>query len=249
MATAYEWGVAPPHAKSIIFCLSAKPGLARNALGRALGERLAMLRRRFEPDMKVLLGVAWENDPFQEVAGDRNIESVDAFLQLRLNREIPDTALAQSLKNFASELADVVDIAHSSLSAATTVTLSASEGDVFLAFVGRRRADISREQMSEHWLNHHAPLALSLMGPPVCHYGYDQLHVDAKQSASLSQAAGFPFVDYDMGDAILIPDLERFLSVMSDPDIARRLYEDELRFLDTKSWRGAFSNILYRTPG
>lgn len=237
-----------PRTTRVLCCLATRPGISRADLGEALANKAAMLQMRFGQKAQLLLAAAWADDPFADVGGDRHIESADAFLQINFPADTSDNTLVQAFRGLAAELGDLVDPAACSLSAGTALTLLKAQGDTFLAFVGRRCADMTNAQMSDYWLNHHAPLALSLMGPPICQYGYDQLHVDAESSARLSEAAGFPFVCYDMGDSIVIPDRERFLGVMAEPEIGSRLYEDECRFLDTTSWRGAFSDILYLTP-
>jgi len=237
-----------PRTTRVLCCLAARPGISRARLGQALAGKADILQMRFGQNARLLLGAAWQDDPFADVGGDRHIESADAFLQVSFPADTSDNTLVQAFRGLAAELGDLVDLAACSLSAGVAVTLLTAQGDTFLAFVGRRRADMTNAQMSDYWLNHHARLALRLMGPPICHYGYDQLHVDAEISTRLSEAAGFSFVHYDMGDSIVIPDREQFLGVMAEPDIGRRLYEDECRFLDTTSWRGAFSDILYLTP-
>jgi hypothetical protein len=97
--------------------------------------------------------------------------------------------------------------------------------------------------MREWWLYHHAPLAMSLTVARAPH-GYDQLHVDPETSRKAADAAGFPYVPYDMADSLYISDLGKFVSGTADPEIAKKLYEDEVGFLDHTSWRGAFTDTV-----
>jgi hypothetical protein len=59
-----------------------------------------------------------------------------------------------------------------------------------------------------------------------------------------AEAAGFPYVPYDMADSLYISDLPAFVRGTSDPEIRRRLYADEVGFLDHTSWRGAFTDLV-----
>lgn len=93
------------------------------------------------------------------------------------------------------------------------------------------------------WLYHHGPLGISLTVARAPH-GYDQLHVDLGMSRKAASTAGFPYVPYDMADSLYISDLDEFVRGTADPEIARRLYEDEVGFLDHTSWRGAFADLV-----
>jgi EthD domain len=226
----------------LICCLSARLGIALPELKSRLAGKKAILKKRFGTDAEIMISVRREDDPFSDIGGDRRIEILDAFLQV----SYPETFLLQDLiravDGMGGDLGDVIDVEKSSLSVGTAIVILPFAGDVFLGFLGRRRPDMTAREMSDYWLNIHAPLALKLMGPPHSDHGYDQLHVDQHLSRKASQRAGFPYVEYDMGDSINVPDLGRFLAAMADPDIAQQLYEDEKRFLDTTSWRGAFTD-------
>lgn len=191
-----------------------------------------------------MLSVRREDDPFSDIGGDRKIETLDAFLQVSCPPTVSPADLARLATGLSGDFDDIIDMDKSSLALGTAIVIVASEGPVFLGFVGRRRPDMTAAAMSEYWLNIHAPLALKLMGAPHSYHGYDQLHVDQALSQEASRAAGFPYVEYDMGDSIDVPDLQQFLAAMAIPDVGQQLYEDEKRFLDTTSWRGAFTDKI-----
>jgi hypothetical protein len=212
-------------------------------LAEQLGRRHAALLQRFGRDAEVLFGVRRADDPFTQVAGDRRIETADAILQVSLpaGRSMPD--LIERLRGLGDELEDLINVDRSALAVGCAYLMVERKGSVFCGFLGRKDPRVTLEQMRDWWLNHHAPLGISLTVARAPH-GYDQLHVDPGASAEAARAAGFPYVRYDMGDSLYIADLPEFVRGTSDPDIQRQLYEDELGFLDHSSWRGAFTDVV-----
>jgi EthD domain len=228
----------------VICCLASKHEISQPLLGENLVKKYAIMKSRFGEKADIMLSVRREDDPFSEVGGDRKIESLEAFMQISFPVSDSLDDIVIRLEGLSGDLEDVIDIERSSISIGQAVVILDSPGEVFLGFLGRRRPDMSIQEMRDYWLNIHAPLAIELMGPPLSHHGYDQLHVDQEKSRKAAEIAGFPYVEYDMGDSINVPDLAEFLHAMSDETVARQLYEDETRFLDTTSWRGAFTDKL-----
>jgi EthD domain len=214
---------------------------------RELPQRLAMRRSRlsarFGKEAEILLGVRRADDPFSKIGGDRKIDSADAILQATWPEESSALQRIDTLDGLSQELRDDFDIGQSALAVGTAYFMVERKGDVFCAFLGRRDPRVTLQQMQEWWLYHHAPLAISLTVARAPH-GYDQLHVDPETSRKAADAAGFPYVPYDMADSLYIPNLGEFVKGTSDPEIARQLYEDEVGFLDHTSWRGAFTDTV-----
>jgi EthD domain len=230
--------------KRLICCLSSQSGLDMPLFRQALAGVQPALQTRFGSDAEVMLSTRRADDPFADIGGERKIETLDGFLQVSYPESSSYDDILEALAGLGSDLAEAVDLRKSSLSLGKAIVLLDHEGSVFLGFLGRRRRDLSQQEMSDYWLNIHAPLAIKLMGPPHSFHGYDQLHVDVELSKLASQTAGFPFVEYHMGDSIPIPDLPRFLEAMAEPAVAQQLAEDEKQFLDITSWRGAFTDML-----
>ncbi|MET0986316.1 MAG: EthD domain-containing protein [Steroidobacteraceae bacterium] len=225
--------------------LTVREGCSLPQLRSALAQQRASLQQRFGPHARVLLGTRRADDPFSAIGASqtRQIESLDALLQVTWPITVTMDAIMRPLRGLGSELSAMVDVAKSSLVLGRALVLVEMQGDVFCGFVGRRRPDLTVEQMRRHWLDIHAPLAIRLTGTVGMH-GYVQVHVDRASSEAASTVAGLPFVPYDMGDSLEIPDLERFLQAFADPEIGRQLYEDEKNFLDHSSWRGAFTDKI-----
>ncbi len=212
-------------------------------LARELAQRRSALANRFGRESRVLLGVRRADDPFSKVGGDRKIDSADAVLQVSWPGDSPISALLETIDGLAGDLRDVVDIDRSALAAGTAYLMVEREGEVFCAFLGRRDPRVTLQEMRDWWLYHHGPLGISLTVARAPH-GYDQLHVDLGMSRTAADTASFPYVPYDMADSLYISDLDEFVRGTSDPEIARRLYEDEVGFLDHASWRGAFADLV-----
>jgi EthD domain len=214
---------------------------------RELPNRLAMRRSRlaarFGKEAEILLGVRRADDPFSKIGGDRKIDSADAILQASWPEDGSALQRIDTLDGLSEELRDDFDIGQSALAVGTAYLMVERKGDVFCAFLGRRDPRVTLQEMREWWLHHHAPLAISLTVARAPH-GYDQLHVDPEMSRRAAQAAGFPYVAYDMADSLYISNLGEFVSGTADPEIARRLYEDEVGFLDHTSWCGAFTDTV-----
>jgi hypothetical protein len=214
---------------------------------RELPKRLAMRRSRlatrFGKEAEILLGVRRADDPFSRIGGDRKIESADAILQVSWPEVSTALRRSDTLDGLSQELSDDFDIAQSALAVGTAYLMVERKGEVFCAFLGRRDPKVTLREMREWWLYHHAPLAMSLTVARAPH-GYDQLHVDPETSRKAADAAGFPYVPYDMADSLYISDLGKFVSGTADPEIAKKLYEDEVGFLDHTSWRGAFTDTV-----
>ena len=230
-----------PKVMRLFAMLAARPGVALEQLKAALQQRRAALQQRFGDEAQLDIGVRRLHDPFAAIGGERKVETADAILQLSYHERALIGDILPRLGGLAAELADSIDITRSSLSIGLSLQIVDLKADIFFGFVGRRRPDLIPAQMSVWWLEKHAPLSLKLVGPM---HGYAQMHFDIEASRTVAEAAGFPHVPYDMGDSIEIPDLEKFVRVLSDPELSRIFYEDEQQFLDTTSWRIAFTDKI-----
>jgi hypothetical protein len=118
-------------------------------------------------------------------------------------------------------------------------------GSLQLALAARRIATITQRQLHEHWLGIHAPLALSMMPAGVTErIGYQQLHGETAANARAAESAGLPSVDIDGLLQVHMEAPEDFLSVATEPNFAKAIYEDELNFADQSELRGAFVRMV-----
>jgi EthD domain len=232
-----------PSTRMRLMALLSKRAGDDGEFARQLARRRPALATRFGPEAQLLLGVRRADDPFSMVGGDRKIDSADAILQASWPGDSPMPALLNTLDGLADDLRDVVDIDGSALAVGTAYLMVEREGEVFCAFLGRRDPRVTLQEMRDWWLYHHGPLGISLTVARAPH-GYDQLHVDPGMSQKAAGTAAFPYVPYDMADSLYISDLDEFVRGTADPEIARRLYEDEVGFLDHTSWRGAFADLV-----
>ena len=98
----------------------------------------------------------------------------------------------------------------------------------------RKRADISREEFIAYYETTHAPLVLSLL-PGIVEYRRSFV----QPGGAFPAADGSP-IDFDVVTEIWLPDAEahrRFLARAAEPEIARRLAEDEATMCDGAATR------------
>ena len=226
----------------IMLSLSIAAGISREQLKQGLTHHRTALEQRFGKDAEMMISIQQENDPFTMITGARKIESAAAIMQISYPDNWPEADIANRLKGLANSLAEVIDTSTSALVFGRAYLLLEVQGNAFCGFIGRRDPGKTVDEMRNWWLHHHAPYAQSLTG--YANHGYDQLHVDREASQRLCAASGFPYTPYDMADCLDLPNQAEFLSATADPEIARKLYEDEVGFLDHSSWRGAFTDKI-----
>lgn len=98
----------------------------------------------------------------------------------------------------------------------------------------KKRADLSREDFIAYYETRHAPLVLSLL-PGIVEYRRSFV----RQDGAFPAADGSP-IDFDVVTEIWLPDQEahqRFIARATDPEIAKRLAEDEAAMCDGAATR------------
>ncbi|MEZ0365854.1 EthD domain-containing protein [Mycobacterium sp. pUA109] len=145
----------------------------------------------------------------------------------------------------AAVLADIdgVDLARSAVIVGHEHRLLSEEPDARLRLVLalRRQPTLSRGQCHDYWLNHHAPLAITMPGLA----GYRQLHTDPDATAQVATRSGIGHADFDGAASISFTSLAAFTSTMAQPEIAETAYEDEKRFIDhSRSSLGLFELLI-----
>jgi uncharacterized protein (TIGR02118 family) len=96
----------------------------------------------------------------------------------------------------------------------------------------KRRADLSVEQFIDHYENRHVPLVREVL-PTIGKYVRNYLDTVSVSAGRQDGSAPLPYFDvitelwFD-GDGAY----QDFVNALSDPEISRRLQEDEERFLD-----------------
>ncbi len=96
----------------------------------------------------------------------------------------------------------------------------------------KRKADLSIEQFIDHYENRHVPLVREVL-PTIGKYVRNYLDLVSVSSGRQEGDAPTPYFDvitelwFDDGAAY-----QAFVDALSDPEVSRRLQEDEERFLD-----------------
>ena len=103
-----------------------------------------------------------------------------------------------------------------------------------LVFCARRRSELTREQFSDYWRNHHGPL---FQQHARCYRAlrYVQSHTMAGPVNEGMRASRGSAEPYDGVGEIWWQSVEDFLAVVKDPanaDLRKLFVEDESRFVD-----------------
>ncbi len=206
---------------------------ARDGIAARLGEG-ADVRAAFRLD----------DDPLAEVMGGREAPApVEAVLEVTLAPGADAEDLIHAVKGLGEELAPVADPSTIALMAGTAYLVWPDDGRLLLALAARRDPSISVAAMRRWWIEQHAELVKKVVRPQSP--GYDQLHVERDLSQRASEAAGLPFVPYDMFDSIDVNTVEELTrSTLMEPATAQRLFEDEVGHVDHTSLRGALCRVL-----
>jgi hypothetical protein len=116
------------------------------------------------------------------------------------------------------------------------------DGETFLSLAFCRDPKITSPQFRRWWHDQHAVLAIPVLGPGLL--AYDQVHVEASDTETLSISAGVASVDYDAYDNLTWSNRYAYLESISDRNGLARLYEDEIGRIDNGSRRHALMRKL-----
>lgn len=101
----------------------------------------------------------------------------------------------------------------------------------------KRRSDMSREDFIDYYENKHVPLVRQLL-PTIGHYSrnYLDLDISPKQHESVSEVTAPPPY-FDVITEIWFEGqsaYDQFVADLLDPEVSRRLQQDEANFLDRR---------------
>jgi len=193
----------------------------------------------------VRAGVRLPDDPLaQAMGGDRGeLEPVHGIIEVTAPEGMSATDAAGLVDGARDALGPDVDAGRSVVIAGRCYRfLSSDDAPLFLALFGYRDPSITMDELSEWWLHRHGPLALSIVDPlPLA---YEQLHADQDASRVASEASGLAAPGYDMFDTIAIDAVESLTGSMMNPEVAARLFEDEVGHVDHSRMHGAIQRTV-----
>ena len=167
---------------------------------------------------------------------------VDAVIEATLQEGDDLESLVTGCRGLGHDLEGIADLSASAILAGVAHLIIPGSAATFIALAGRRDPKISVEDYRRWWLKQHAVLAQQIIHPFA--EGYEQLHVDRELSRRAAKAAGFAVEDYDAFDSIFYHSVADFLKGVTDPEVARQLYEDEVGHVDHASMRAAVCRLL-----
>jgi hypothetical protein len=191
------------------------------------------------PGLRIRRGVRAPEDPFADTAQGSGTGSFhfDAFAEAATTADDVDLLIALATRA-ASRLGDAVDPVHSAAVVGVEHTIFPGDRRVLLLYALRRLPSLTHEQFCDHWLHKHAEFARATQAER----GYRQFHADQHLSAKAAARAGVTIADIDGVAEASYSGIGDFLSVMSNPHVAKDAMEDEKRFIDHSRSAGAVMN-------
>ena len=116
-------------------------------------------------------------------------------------------------------------------------------GESFLSLAFRHDPAITPAQMHDWWFNHHAGVAIPVLGEGLL--AYDQVHVDRQVSRAAAEALGVVHVDYDAYDNLTWADRYGFMHSISDEVAMGPVYADEIGQIDPIDRRSALMTEIH----
>ncbi len=202
----------------------------------------AMAERMGRDRTVVRLGVRDPDVPSVWLAQRNDMAPVDAVIEATLKEGDDLETLIDGCGGLGRDLEGIADLSASAVVAGVAHLIVPGSAATFIALAGRRDPKISVEDYRRWWLRQHAVLAQQIIHPFA--EGYEQLHVDRELSRRAAKAAGFAVEDYDAFDSIFYHSVADFLKGVTDPEVARQLYEDEVGHVDHASMRAAVCRLL-----
>lgn len=202
-----------------------------------------MLRTRLAGDLTMIrIGIRDPDVPSEWLSRRGDAAPVDAVIEATLQEADDIESLVTGCRGLGHDLEGIADPSASAVLAGVAHLIVPGSAATFIALAGRRDPKISVEDYRRWWLKQHAVLAQQIIHPFA--EGYEQLHVDRELSRRAAKAAGFAVEDYDAFDSIFYHSVADFLKGVTDPEVARQLYEDEVGHVDHASMRAAVCRLL-----
>ena len=214
------------------------------ALAKAL-VRLGPMLRSAAPGHHMRLGVADRHADLGETAArapGKGWADVDGAIEVTIandrTQEIAD--ICRSLRPVMEEFCDAASV--HVMAGPMFNMVPVSPGGTFLSLAFRRDPALSQAQFRDWWFNHHAGLAIPVLGEALL--AYDQVHVEQPVSMEAAQAFGARHVEYDAYDNLTWQDRSGYLRSVSDPDKMGPLLADEIGSIDQTSRRSAIMSEI-----
>ena len=240
-----EWTGADMDAKPVdevprlVVLLGLTEGATVDDLEASLRASRPALVGRVPAGAQLRLGVRHPEDPMAAAMGARGtLASLDGVVELTWPESSPLATLVEAAGGLRGALTDPVDPSRCAVVAGRCRRFRSAEGPVMLALAGRRAPGTTMDELSTWWTERHGPLVLQLLGPlALC---YEQLHGDEDIAGRAATAIGVAGTRYDMFDTGFFAGMQDFAApFLRDPEVAAKMYKDELRHVDHDSLRGA----------
>jgi hypothetical protein len=152
-----------------------------------------------------------------------------------------ETILVDELAALGGHLGDGLDAERSAVAVGQVHSIKDGHAAVHLLYGMRRRAGVTHEAFSEHWLEQHSKVAVHTPGL----VGYHQLHVDPVRTGRATEAAGF---GVDVLDGVALEwfaDIAGFVgAVGAKPEFGQAAKASEDRFNDIARATGILTQVL-----
>lgn len=229
----------------LVAMITAAHGIDRDGIAAAVNEAAGRLSARLDGRAAVRGAVLNDDNPLDDLTGDRADSTADdAVIEITLREGEDLESLLAVARALPGDLNGVADAARSTLIGGFAYLVIAGDADIFVALAARRDPNISVEAMRRWWLEQHAELAKKIIRPQSV--GYEQLHVERDFSRQACEAAGFAFEPFDLFDSINYHALADFVAAVGNPEIQKTLLEDEMGKVDHSRNRAAVFRVICR---
>ena len=217
--------------------LSPPAGVTDAALADRVVTLGARLRDTYGEGVQVRAGIREADDPMEHALGEARgkPDYVPAVLELTA----PAASLGMLVRPAAAVgkiLSDLVDTSRCALTVGMVHhVVPPRTGPTFVALACCRDPGKRADDFLAWWTDHHARLAVPLMGASVL--AYDHVHVDKALSERASSEAGVNYFPYDAYESLSFASVEDFLAAASASGQAQRLVDDETGWVDHSTFR------------
>ena len=231
--------------RRVVLLLATFPQATPKQVRAELTGRTAPIRARMTGDaLQLVTATRLVDDPLGAAgqASGRDIRPLGALIEITGSPDTPEEDLLRPLKGFGNWFGGVFDTVQSAVAVGAVRRITRGpEGPVILTLATRKLPRLDNPQFHEYWAGTHAPLALSLMPPGAAErIAYQQLHADEDASSRAAEITGVGIGDYAGILQVRSAKTGDFLDVAAEPSFAKKIYDDELNFVEQRGMFGSF---------
>ena len=168
------------------------------------------------------------------------VPEFDEVLELGVPDEAGDQPLVDAATALGPALKGLIDPTRSALHLGQEYSLRERQGPFQLFRIMRRKAILTNEQFSDHFLHVHSIYGKLVPGAP----GYRQLHRSHEATLTAAKAAGVDISNIDGVAQLIFPDAASIKLLGTDPEITEATTTDGRLFVDRTGAMGMIASVI-----